>query len=132
MTVATETAQLRDRLMRAGINLSVDEVDTLRRAERTLQRWGEGLCGAGGYAYSWSIERDENTGIPYRHNYYSTGNTTMWRIADRETGALKRVAAICAKAGIYYYHQTDPRGCSLYVSVEPLTDSDYTRGIACC
>lgn len=45
---------------------------------------------------------------------------------------LPRIAQICADHSIYFYHQTDPRGCALYVSSEPLTDSNYNHGVAIC
>lgn len=55
--------------------------------------------------------------------------TRRWAIPDREAGALRRVAAVCAALGCHYYHQTDPRGCALYVSRDKLNDADYTRGV---
>ncbi len=68
--------------------------------------------------------------------HYEVGRG-QWRtsrqpIPDREAGALRRVAAICEANGLHYFHQTDPRGCTLYVSNEPLTDTNYTNGVACC
>ena len=53
-------------------------------------------------------------------------------IADRERGALKRVAAECKRIGAHFYHQSDPRGCVLYIGAEPMSDSDYHRGVAAC
>jgi len=35
-----------------------------------------------------------------------------------------------ARLNLYYYNQTDPRGCALYVSNEPLTDTNYPNGVA--
>lgn len=104
----------------------------LRRAEMTLHRWAELECGDG-HAY---IERDEKTGKPriYREGrYLSPNDPRQWSaIPDREAGALRRVEAVCKAAGLYYYHQTDPRGCALYVAAEPLTASDYSsKGIPC-
>ena len=58
-----------------------------------------------------------------------------WRtgyVPDREKGALARVEALCKRLDLHYYHQTDPRGCALYVSNEPLPDNAYSNGIACC
>jgi hypothetical protein len=37
---------------------------------------------------------------------------------------------LCQEAGLHVYHQTDPRGCALYISREPLPDNNYTRGCA--
>ena len=117
---------------RTGISLAFDDANTLRRAELTLQAWGEAECGDSNDYNSWAIERDEETGKPYKCIYPHKGEMRRYRIADREAGALKRVAEVCKRNGLHFFHQTDPRGCALYVSNEPLTDSYYTRGIACC
>lgn len=105
---------------------------TLRRAQLTLHRWAELECGDG-HAY---IERDEATGRPriYRERRFLAPNDPRcWSpIPDRERGALARVAAVCKAAGLHYYHQTDPRGCALYVAAEPLTDQNYSsKGVPC-
>ena len=50
---------------------------------------------------------------------------------DREAGALRRVAAACKALGLSWYHQTDPRGCALYVDGKPLTHQNYPHGVAC-
>ncbi len=53
-------------------------------------------------------------------------------IPDRERGALARIEKVCKAADLHYYHQTDPRGCALYVSAEPLNDQNYSsKGIPC-
>lgn len=129
---------LRVRLLHAGADVHTEDCRTLRRAELTLQRWAERECGDGS---NWHLERDEDTGKPY--NVYN--GPEKWRgpgfaafaiapqpTADLEAGALRRVAAVCERNGLHYYHQTDPRGCALYVSTEPLTPSNYSSGVACC
>ena len=113
---------------RLGIALDFDDAWTLRRAALTLHRWREGECGDGnGYA-SWAIERDQTTGIPYRVTYPHTGATRRRRIPDREKGALRRIADVCARNGLTYYVQTDPRGAPLYVARpgDGMTDSNYS------
>ncbi len=138
MSARQATYALMYRLSQRGINLDFDEANTLRRAEKTLQRWAELECGNSNSYGSWGIERDDNgDGPPFMvHHHYAHGvgkdSVTRTRIADREAGALRRVAAICKGHGLHYYHQTDPRGCALYVSNEPLPEFDYTRGVACC
>ena len=117
---------------RCAVSLSFDDANTLRRAELTLQRWGEQECGDGNDYCSWSIERDEITQVPYFCTYPHNGPMRRYRIADKERGALKRIAEVCKRNGMHFFHQTDPRGCALYVSHEPLTDSEYSRGVACC
>ena len=129
MTKATERARHLDRCVTA-LGLMPSEVLTLQRAERTLHRWAELECGDGNDFASWSIERDEETDAPYFVTHPHTGPSYRRKIADREKGALKSIAALCAEHDLYFFHQGDPRGCALYVSREPLTASDYTRGIA--
>ena len=132
MSAANETRALMQRLGSRDIFLSFDDANALRRAQLTLHRWAELECGDGNDYASWAIERDEESGVPYMRTYPHDGKVRQHRIPDREKGALTRVAAICKDNGLHFYHQTDPRGCALYVSNEPLTDSYYTRGVACC
>lgn len=133
MTARDKTNALQHRIFTVtGVSLGFDDANTLRRAEIALQRWGEAECGDGNAHCSWGVERDEQSGIPFRVTYPHSGPSRRYRIADREAGALRRVSEVCKRVGLSYFHQTDPRGCSLYVSNEPLTDTNYTRGVACC
>jgi hypothetical protein len=102
----------------------------IRRAAMTLHRWAEGECGDSNAFCSWCIERDETTGKPYRVIYPHNGKTRRVAIPDRETGAKLRLDALCDEHGLHWYHQTDPRGASVYLSREPLTAETYTRGHA--
>lgn len=132
MTTREKTQAIQRNLTARGITLDYGNAQILRRAERTLHRWNEGECGNGNNYMSWSIERDDETGKPYLCTYPHTGSVIRRAIADREKGALGRIAKVCQEHGLYYYHQTDPRGASLYVSKEPLTDRDYVNGACCC
>jgi len=114
---------------RTGISLDFDDANTLRRAERTLQRWAELACGN----ERGCIERDETSGIPQWRYADDIGKYYGYRIADKEAGALRRIAEVCERTGLHYFHQTDPRGCALYVSNQPLPDNNYSSaGVACC
>lgn len=132
-------------IMAARVGISEEDALTLIRAERVLHRWAEQECGDGNDHMSWAIERDEETGKPYRCFYPYKGESHRMEIPDLETRALKRVKKVCERGYLNFYHQTDPRGCALYVtkrkagrrpeeveSLEQLTDSNYTRGFACC
>lgn len=109
-----------------------DHARTLRRAQLTLHRWAEEMCNG-------TIQRDgeQGDGKPFRVTEYGGrwGLTNKWAkhpVPDRERGALARVAKVCKEAGLHYYHQTDPRGCALYVGAEPLNDQNYsTKGVPC-
>ena len=127
MTKAQKNREVLNRVYyRFGIEMDVNDAETLRLADLTLHRWYELECGDGNSYGSWAIERDDTTGLPYMANYRNDGITTRHRIADREAGAIKRVARVCTKYGLSYYLQTDPRGASLYISTEPMTDSGYS------
>jgi hypothetical protein len=128
----------------AEMGFSYAEAQQLRKIERTLHRWNELECGDGNDRSSWSIERDETTGKPFfvRHNYrHGQGANTITKtpIADREAGALRRLAVIMAgHPELVSYHQGDCRGCALYilrktdVPAGEKIDSVYTRGEAVC
>jgi hypothetical protein len=132
MTASDKVYVLKQTLAARDIDLPSIAVAALRRAEKTLHGWAEAECGRSNAYSSWAIERDEETGIAYRVVYPHKGEVRRTKIADRESGALRRVTDICQKHSLYYYHQTDPRGCALYVSREPLTDINYSNhGVAC-
>ena len=113
-------------LMTAGISL--DDAVALRRISMTLHRWHEAECNG-------EIQRDEATNIPYWYNTHT--HKKIWKVADRETGALKRLNKIMAKYPLLSaYVQGDPRGASLYI-LRPNDvpegkppESYYNRGIA--
>jgi hypothetical protein len=133
MTARNDTYALMQRFANRGITMGFDDANTLRRAEKTLHRWAELECGDGNNFASWSIERDEETDIPYFITYrHDQPKPSRRRIADKEKGALKRIDALCKRLGIYYYHQTDPRGCALYISADPVKDNDYNNGVSVC
>ena len=133
MSARNETLALMQRLGSKDIYLSFPDANTLRRAQLTLHRWAEQECGDGNDYASWAIERDAS-GVPYRWTYQNRAGTvnSSVRIADREAGAINRISEVCQRNALHYFHQTDPRGCALYVSKEPLSDSRYTDGVACC
>ena len=124
-----------------AMGFTLDESRALRRIEMTLHRWGEQECGDGNDYASWAIERDEQTGKPYMVTYpHQDSKSHRRRIADRETGALRRLAKIVAGRNarstdpVIAYHQTDPRGAALYIVRESdldglPVDQVYTRGL---
>lgn len=120
-----------DALERMGIDY--DTAVTLRRIELTLTSWGERETGGS----QGCIQRDEKTDKPYNTWEGSDGKIHRVLIADREKGALKRLAKIMeAYPALVAHHQTDCRGVSLYIvqrsdirEGEKL-DEVYTRGIA--
>lgn len=113
--------------------LDMETADKLRRIEMTLHRWAEAECNG-------EIQRDDpddtvscapncasrvpcgectcdradRLGKP--RFYYGPQMDKSYPIADREAGALKRLAKIMeGLPHLVAYHQTDPRGCALYV-----------------
>lgn len=139
-TEAMRRARLDAYLLTLGFTDS--EVASLRRINSTLQRWHELECGS----EHGAIERDEATGKPYWINYnrrYLGANDARMRspVADREAGALRRLARIIkarnarTDAPVSTYVQTDPRGAALYIlrpgdiSAGDNVESCYTRGV---
>lgn len=125
---AMELNHQQDRLRALGI--SREDAESLRRISMTLRRWFEKECGIN----DGCIERDENTDKAY---WLNSNTMRRYPIADRETGARKRLATIMARyPHLTAYVQGDPRGCSLYIltadqlSTEHSIDSIYTRGVA--
>ncbi len=115
------------------------EAEQLRRISMTLRRWHEMECGTD----NGCVERDEATGKAVWRNSY-TGRTSP--IADRETGAKKRLAVIIEARNKREWHpvmpepvrpyiQGDPRGAALYLlraGDVPAGQDDgayYSRGI---
>ena len=94
------------RLIRNGF--SAVEAEQLRRISNTLRSWYEHECNG-------DIERSEVTDKPMR--MYDNGHKRVgYPIRDRELGADRRLAAIMKKhPSFVVYHQTDPRGASLYL-----------------
>lgn len=137
-TKREKIARFYQSLERVGVNY--DDIDKLRRIELTLHRWSERECGDSNAYASFHIERDDETEKPYSVViHHQTGRTTRTPIADRERGALKRLEAIMRSyPSLVAYHQTDPRGCALWlVPCEQMSDgasieSVYTRGVAVC
>jgi hypothetical protein len=100
-----------------SLGFTSEEAEQLRRISMALHRWHELECGTD----SGCIERDETSGKPYWLNSYTMKRSPM---ADREKGALKRLAAIVARVNVQRagkvgplsaYIQTDPRGAALYI-----------------
>jgi len=114
------------------IGVSYADAEALRRISMTLHRWHELECGNDGGC----IERDETSGKAFWLNSRSMRRSP---IADRETGALKRLAKILERyPTLASYIQGDPRGAALYIlrpgDVPPgcSADSCYNRGIVVC
>lgn len=117
-------------LTRDGI--SYEDAHALRRIAMTLHRWHELECGVD----NGCVERDETSGRAYWLNSMSGRRSP---IADRETGAHKRLAKIMARyPALRSYIQGDPRGAALYILREgdvpegADADSYYSRGIVVC
>ena len=119
-----------------SIGVEYDDAMTLRRIAMTLHRWHEMECngdverenddGTGKQAFL-GLSRQRGGSAQYRRVRYA--------IADRETGALKRLDKLMARyPTLSAYVQGDPRGAALYI-LRPgdvpegkEVDSYYSRG----
>lgn len=134
------------RLKEAGV--SEDDARALRRISMTLHRWHEMECGDSNDYASWVIARGrkvngsgfehDEKGKPYIERHIHSENKPRYEaIADREKGALARLAKIMARyPALGFYVQGDPRGAALYilrpgdVAEGQSVDSRYSRGLA--
>lgn len=67
-----------------ALGIEYDDALSLRRISMTLRAWGEAECGNSNDFHSWSIERDEVTGVPYHVTHCHHGNYgwSVWCYAD--------------------------------------------------
>ena len=59
-----------------------------------------------------------------------TSESLAKRDEKREINLMKSAADLAGQIGLTPYHQSDPRGCSLYVIDKTMDDSNYHNGIA--
>jgi hypothetical protein len=139
-TKRQKTAAFFDRMTNLGFSHA--ETEALLKAERALTRFAELECGTSDANRSVHVFRDEETGKPFYRVEYRVGNEWKERVQpkrDTEKAALAKVEAIMSgKTGFRAYHQTDPRGCALYI-IRPgdieageNVHALYNRGIALC
>lgn len=133
-----ERRQRQDNTLR-GLGFTQAEADALLRISMTLRRWHELECGTdNGCIERGHMEKNPETGKrefisdengrPHWANH-AGDRPTYYPMADRETGARKRLAAIVAARNdreadyphrhgggpMVTYIQTDPRGAALYI-----------------
>lgn len=131
-TTKTPSPAHRDAILAAALAIPEEDARALRLCSRGLSRWAERLCGWNVPGATMAYEVDDETGRAYLVTMPHRGTErTRKPIRNEETVFLARAASICARLGLYYYHQGDPRGAALYVGRAPMTASDYdTRGRA--
>ena len=42
----------------------------------------------------------------------------------------QKIKEVLSDSKLYFYHQSDPRGASLYISAETITSTNYNNGLA--
>lgn len=60
------------------------------------------------------------------------GNIDEAKYKKKTAKLIDRAEHLVKGYDLKAYHQTDPRGCSLYIITEDMNDTNYTNGIACC
>lgn len=110
--------------------MASDDVTTLRRYASRLSRWDELQCGAS----DGHVEYNEQLGYWER---YSAGEVvngeyvkTKKRTPNVGEGAYRAITEVCKRYDIHWYHQSDPRGCAVYISDEPISDDTYSTALA--
>lgn len=99
------------------LGITESQYNYFRRIGENLHRIDEWYCnGTKGDPSRYPIEE-------YAEGQY---------LADEEA-ILKKLADYWVRTGdshMHFYHQSDPRGCSLYISTEPMDASSYDSGSA--
>jgi hypothetical protein len=116
-----------DQIISCGV--SYDDALALRRISMQLHRWHELEYGVD----NGGVERDETAGKCF---WYSSHTGRRSPCADRETGALKRLASLMPRyPSLRSYVQGDPRGRAIYllrpndIPQDRDVDAYYSRGI---
>ena len=84
---------------------------SLKRLAKIIHKWNEDECNG---AIKWHGDNEET---PKRHfqDRYGSFTITGPTIQDKEKQSLESARKIAAKHGLSVFHQSDPRGCALYV-----------------
>jgi hypothetical protein len=97
------------------------------RAEYSEQR--KRACERNGITenqYNWLRRKGQALHAHYERN---CNGTTTEADYSRNTNLLyESVEKYVKKLNLHVYFQTDPRGATIYIDREPLTDSAYNRG----
>ena len=82
----------------------------LRRIERQLQLWGEDECNG-------LIQWDDETESYWRYSVNGFGEPAkrFKRLPDRPAIWLTEADRLASAVGLKVYHQSDPRGCQLWL-----------------
>ena len=113
------------------LNLEADDILFLTKIERTLQRWAERESGNSTDSMAYWVEVDDDGKAWEVRHRWSLNQVVRHRVPNMEASALRRLSAFCKGKGLYAYHQSDPRGCQLYISRKhELTPENYTDGVA--
>lgn len=85
----------------------------LRQLERGLHRWSEMEC-------EGELQRDDETGKVYKYRKSRFGDFTEnpFPIPDTEADMLASARKQAKRFGLEVYHQSDPRGCQLWLYTE--------------
>ena len=102
--------------------------------ERKLHKWAEDECNG---AIQWI---DDQTPRRYRKDPWGDHTIPGQIIPNRELVWLTQAQTLATQCGGAIYHQTDPRGCTLYFYREsdldgysyPIEQIYSTVALACC
>lgn len=106
-----------------------NDILSLMRIAWKLHRLDELCCGVEHNGVTVVLEFDED-GRCFRCHYWA-GGERRWKIKDPYISIVNKLKKICSKHNLYYYHQGDPRGNSLFIAGVPLDSQNYlSDGIA--
>lgn len=103
--------------IRFGVECDTTTADLLAATERELNAWDTALCNG-------DVRVCEETDRAFTRENRPTRNV--------EADISIRIYGLACQLGLRILMQRDPRGCSLYIGGDNLTDCNYpTEGIAC-
>jgi hypothetical protein len=110
-----------------GVEVSFDDVVTLRKASASLRRWYKAEHG---YARELLLRDEQGWARAYQLYGGRYDHEHSRTVPDREAMALREVAQVCARCGLAYRTTREYRGPVLFV----FSQSDrtaYPQAVAC-
>lgn len=109
---------------KGGMDITLENLEQLCRDSRTLRKLFECECNG--------CTREKSPGESWQDYDVDREKQMEW-VDKRQNVVLKRIAKRCAALGVDFYIQSDPRGCSLYISKpnSGMNNTNYsTTGVA--
>lgn len=108
---------------RQGDNEPLIQFDTIKRLRQLalrIHRQLEIQCNGSKYEYRANMNYDA---------WLNQAQSDVVKSIRADEKCRDEIVRICAENDLFFYIQEDPRGGTLYISKEKLTDQNYTNGV---